>query len=137
MRRLNFNQQPSASRPVQCGLGIGKGGIRRIASAMRRNDDAERLSSLRRTQFLHDCEHSIPLAQFHRLCRQLFNKEFRDLEPDGPRRFQLIVVSLLREASEAYLVRFFEHCTLLIAHGNRVTLMPKDIELAKKLQRQL
>ena len=49
-------------------------------------------------------------------------------------RFQSSAVLALQEASEAYLVGLFEDTNLCAIHAKRVTIMPKDILLAKKIR---
>ena len=49
-------------------------------------------------------------------------------------RFQTTALLALQEASEAYLVGLFEDTNLCTIHGNRVTIMPKDIQLARRIR---
>ena len=44
---------------------------------------------------------------------------------------QSTAVLALQEASEAYLVRLFEDTNECAMHGERVTIMPKDMRLAQ------
>ena len=46
-------------------------------------------------------------------------------------RFQSATIMALQEASEAYLVGLFEDSNLCAIHAKRVTIMPKDIQLAR------
>ncbi|PHT31683.1 histone H3.2 [Capsicum baccatum] len=46
-------------------------------------------------------------------------------------RFQSSVVAALQEATKAYLVGLIEDTNLCVIHAKRVTIMPKDIQLAK------
>jgi len=39
----------------------------------------------------------------------------------------------LQEASEAYLVQLFEDANLCAIHAKRVTIMPKDMQLARRI----
>ena len=48
-------------------------------------------------------------------------------------RFQSTAVMALQEASEAYLVGLFEDTNLCAIHAKRVTIMPKDIQLARRI----
>ncbi|XP_076332284.1 histone H3-like [Tachypleus tridentatus] len=48
--------------------------------------------------------------------------------------FQSSAVMALQEASEAYLVGLFEDATLCAIHAKRVTIMPKDIQLACRIR---
>ncbi|XP_041283225.1 histone H3.3A-like [Onychostruthus taczanowskii] len=43
-------------------------------------------------------------------------------------------VSPVQEASEAYLVGLFEDTNLCAIHAKRVTIMPKDIQLARRIR---
>ena len=49
-------------------------------------------------------------------------------------RFQSSAVLALQEASEAYLVGLFEDTNLCAIHAKRVTIMPKDIQLARRIR---
>ena len=40
----------------------------------------------------------------------------------------------LQEAAEAYLVCLFEDTNLCAIHAKRVTIMPKDIQLARRIR---
>ena len=52
----------------------------------------------------------------------------------GKVRFQSLAIAALQEASEAYLVRLFEDTNLCAIHAKRVTIMPKDIQLARRIR---
>ena len=43
------------------------------------------------------------------------------------------VVTVLQEAAEAYLVLLFEDTNLCTIHAKRVTIMPQDIQLARRI----
>ncbi|KAF6002738.1 hypothetical protein F1559_002609 [Cyanidiococcus yangmingshanensis] len=49
-------------------------------------------------------------------------------------RFQSSAVLALQEAAEAYLVNLFEDTNLCAIHAKRVTIMPKDIQLARRIR---
>ena len=49
-------------------------------------------------------------------------------------RFQSTAILALQEASEAYLVGLFEDTNLCAIHAGRVTIMPKDIQLARRIR---
>ena len=49
----------------------------------------------------------------------------------GKVRFQSAAIVALQEAAEAYLVGLFEDTNLCAIHAKRVTIMPKDIQLAR------
>ena len=49
-------------------------------------------------------------------------------------RFQSSAVLALQEASEAYMVGLFEDTNLCAIHARRVTIMPKDMQLARRIR---
>jgi histone H3/H4 len=49
-------------------------------------------------------------------------------------RFQGSAVLNLQELAEAYLVGLFEDTNLAAIHAKRVTIMPKDIQLARRIR---
>ena len=65
---------------------------------------------------------------FQRLVREITQDFKTDL------RFQSAAVVALQEASEAYLVGLFEDTNLCAIHAKRVTIMPKDIQLARRIR---
>jgi len=65
---------------------------------------------------------------FQRLVREIA----QDLKIDL--RFQSSAIAALQEASEAYLIGLFEDTNLCAIHANRVTIMPKDLRLARRIR---
>ncbi|KAK4686201.1 histone H3, partial [Tremellales sp. Uapishka_1] len=65
---------------------------------------------------------------FQRLVREIAQDFKTDL------RFQSSAVMALQEASEAYLVSLFEDTNLAAIHAKRVTIQPKDLQLARRLR---
>lgn len=51
-----------------------------------------------------------------------------------PYRWQGSAILALQEASEAHLVGLFEDSNLCAIHGKRVTIMPKDMQLARRIR---
>ena len=49
-------------------------------------------------------------------------------------RFQSTALLALQEAAESYLVGLFEDTLLCAVHAKRVTIMPKDIQIARRLR---
>lgn len=49
-------------------------------------------------------------------------------------RFQSAAVGALQEAAESYLVGLFEDTNMCAIHAKRVTIMPKDIQLARRIR---
>nr|AAA33907.1 histone 3 [Oryza sativa]AAA74190.1 histone H3 [Oryza sativa Indica Group] len=65
---------------------------------------------------------------FQRLVREIAQDFKTDL------RFQTSAVRALQEAAERYLVGLFEDTNLCAIHAKRVTIMPKDIQLARRIR---
>ena len=72
-----------------------------------------------------DCPFQLP---FQRLVREIAQDFKTDL------RFQSTAVMALQEAAEAYLIGLFEDSNLCAIHAKRVTIMPKDIHLARRIR---
>ena len=49
-------------------------------------------------------------------------------------RFEGAALLALQEAAEAYLVALLEDSNLCAIHARRVTIMPKDIQIARRLR---
>jgi histone H3 len=49
-------------------------------------------------------------------------------------RMQANALLAMQEAAEAYLVRLFEDSNLCAIHAKRVTILPKDIQLARRIR---
>lgn len=65
---------------------------------------------------------------FQRLVREIA----QDSKPDL--RFQSTAIAALQEAAEAYLVSLFEDVNLCAIHSKRVTIMVRDIQLARRIR---
>ena len=65
---------------------------------------------------------------FQRLVREVASEYKNDL------RFQATAIAALQEATEAYMVSLFEDSNLCAIHGKRVTVMPKDMQLARRIR---
>jgi histone H3 len=59
---------------------------------------------------------------------------FVDVQADL--RFQSHALVALQEAAEAYLVGLFEDTNLCATHAQRITILPKDIQLARRIRRE-
>ena len=64
---------------------------------------------------------------FQRLVREIAQDFKTDL------RFQSAAILCLQEAAEAYLVKLFDDANLCAIHARQVTIMPKDILLARRI----
>ena len=65
---------------------------------------------------------------FQRLVREITQYFKADL------RFQSAALAALQESSEAYLVGLFEDTNVCAIHAKRVTVFPKDMQLARRLR---
>ena len=65
---------------------------------------------------------------FSRLVREITQDFKTDL------RFQAAAIGALQEAAEAYLVGLFDDTNLCAIHARRVTIMPKDLQLARRIR---
>ena len=70
----------------------------------------------------------LPRASFQRLVRSIATDLNAEL------RFQSHALQALQEATEAYIVGVFEDTNLCAIHAKRVTIMPKDIQLARRIR---
>lgn len=77
----------------------------------------------------------IPKASFHRLVREI-TQDFNQSADGEAIKYQIAALLALQEAAEAYLVHLFEDVNLLAIHGHRVTIMARDISLARRLRRE-
>jgi histone H3 len=65
---------------------------------------------------------------FQRLVREIAQDFKTDL------RFQASSIAALQEASEAYLVGLMEDTNLMAIHAKRVTIMPKDMQMSRRIR---
>ncbi|XP_048209564.1 histone H3-like centromeric protein A [Perognathus longimembris pacificus] len=67
---------------------------------------------------------------FARVAREICSKFTRGLHFN----WQAQALLALQEAAEAFLVHLFEDAYLLSIHAGRVTLFPKDVQLARRIR---
>ncbi|GMR30457.1 hypothetical protein PMAYCL1PPCAC_33474, partial [Pristionchus mayeri] len=85
----------------------------------------------------------IPRAPFRRLVRTIMERQHLKNLKHGeassaePYRIQSSAVDALQEAAEAYLVLMFEDANLAAIHAKRVTIMPKDLYLIRRIRKEL
>ena len=123
----------------------GKEGLQNIGysdNAWKRADAARRAGRLVKvglfrpgTMALHEIRHYqkstallIRKLPFQRLVREIAQDFKTDL------CFQGAAILCLQEAAEAYLVGLFEDTNLCAIHAKRVTIFPKDIQLARHIR---
>ena len=67
-------------------------------------------------------------APFQRLVKEVA----QDIR--GDIRIQSLAIQALQESSEAYLVGLFEDTNLCAIHAKRVTILPRDLQLARRIR---
>ena len=70
----------------------------------------------------------IPKLPFRRLVREIAQSEKQDI------RMQETALEALQEAAEMYLVRLLDDANLCALQARRITLMPRDIQLARRIR---
>ena len=89
------------------------------------------LRDIRRLQ--KSTELLIPRKPFQRLVRDISQNIWKEFGLSDL-RFQTASLGALHEAAESYLVGVFEDTNICAVHAKRVTIMPKDMQLARKLR---
>ena len=79
-------------------------------------------------QYQKSTELLIRRLPFQRLVREIAQDFRNDL------RFQAAAIAAIQEASEAYLVGLFDEANLCAIHAKRVTIFPKDMQLARRIR---
>ena len=108
-----------------CKCALATGGIKK---PHRYHPGTVALHKIRRYQKSTDL--LIRKLPFQRLVRELIQDVRGDL------RFQSTALLAAQEASEAYLVGLFEDTNLCAIHAKRVTIMPKDIQLSRRIRNE-
>lgn len=70
----------------------------------------------------------IPKASFERMVREVSETLKKGM------RFTSTAIEAVQTSAEDYLVKLFEDASLCAAHGKRVTVMDKDIYLARRIR---
>lgn len=112
-----------ATKSARKSLPVATGGIKK---AHRFKPGTVALREIRRYQ--KSDELLIRRLPFQRLVREIAQDFKTDL------RFQAAAIEALQDSSEAYLVGLFEDTNLCAIHAGRVTIMPKDIQLARRIR---
>ena len=79
-------------------------------------------------QYQNSCELLIPNKTFQRVVKSISKQYNQEI------KFQYSAIKALQEASEAFLIGMFEDGNLCSIHGNRITIMKKDLILAEKIR---
>ena len=102
---------------------------RRASKKRRYRPGTKALIEIRRYQKSTDL--LIPKLPFSRLVRETI---CNTVASGKDMRFQSSAMMALQEATEAYMVQLFEDCVLCAIHARRVTVMPKDMTLARRIR---
>ena len=72
------------------------------------------------------------------LCKLPFQRFVREVTQDnrGGLHFQATALAASQEASKAYLIGLLEDTNLCAIHARRVTIMPKDLQLSRRIRRE-
>ena len=80
-------------------------------------------------KYQKSCDLLIKKLPFSRLVREIAHNLF-----DGEYRWQANAILALQEAAECYIIGLFEDSNLCAIHAKRVTVMPKDMRLARRIR---
>ena len=116
--------------------------VAKVAAAAQKNLGNLQTGGLKRP--MRWCPGTVALREIRRyqkstelLIRKLpFSRLVREVAQDFKTDlwFQAQAIGALQEASEAYLVGLFEDTNLCAIHAKRVTIMPKDVQLARRIR---
>ena len=67
---------------------------------------------------------------FYQLCREMVQDFSADM------RYQSSSILAMQEATEAYFAGLFEDTNLVAIHTRRVTILPKDIQLVRRIRNE-
>ena len=109
---------------------LALGGIGGVKKPHRYRPGTVALREIRR--FQKNTDVVIRKLPFQRLVREITQKLF-----DKDYRFQSLSMLALQEASEAYLIGLLEDTNLAAMHAKRVTIMPRDMILARRIHGEI
>mmetsp|Transcript_7316 Transcript_7316/g.18616 ORF Transcript_7316/g.18616 Transcript_7316/m.18616 type:complete len:140 (-) Transcript_7316:307-726(-) len=128
-RRLQGRQSRKGKKPQKTPakqpLGIAVGPT--VRKQRRYKPGTLALKEIRK--FQKSTELLIRKAPFCRLVREISN----EVSPE-PFRYTAESLLAIQEATEDFLVHLFEDCNLCAIHAKRVTIMPKDLQLARRIR---
>lgn len=125
-KHLTLKTKKSMKKPKLEGGGVGVG---KMPKSHRFRPGTVALREIRHYQ--KSTNLLIRKLPFQRLCREL--AQDHAIQNECP-RFQASALQALQEAAEAYLVGLFEDSNLCALHAKRVTVMPKDLQLARRIR---
>ena len=129
-KREEKRKKATAKMAKKSGQKAPKGGVKK---RYRYRPGTVALKQIR--QYQKSTDLLIRKLPFQRLVREIASDSEVIKSPlCGKVRFQSAAIMALQEATEAYLVGLFEDSNLCAIHARRVTIMPKDIQLARRIR---
>ena len=122
-RKSTGGKEPSKNLALMRKSAPAKGGVKK---PHRFRPGTVALREIRKYQSKTDL--LIRKLPFQRLVREVAQDYKSDL------RFESLAIFALQEAAEAYLVGLFEDSNLCAIHAKRVTIMVKDMDLARRIR---
>ncbi|EEH59887.1 histone H3 [Micromonas pusilla CCMP1545] len=128
-RRLQGRQTRKGKKPQKSSSQVtgNEGGLPEERRRRRYKPGTLALKEIRK--FQKSTELLIRKAPFCRLVREISN----EVSPE-PFRYTAESLLAIQEATEDFLVHLFEDCNLCAIHAKRVTIMPKDLQLARRIR---
>ncbi|CAM9582712.1 uncharacterized protein LOC144937845 [Lampetra fluviatilis] len=131
-RRQPLSAAESPERPVRAST----------SAASARRPPGERSPTKRKHRFRPGSRALLEIRKYQKstdlLLRKLpFSRLVRELTcrlTVHPLNWQSFALLALQEATEAFLVKLFEDSNLCTIHGKRVTLFPRDMQLARRIR---
>ena len=121
--RASKTKMGKKSAPAKGGIKKAKGQRKK----MRFRPGTVALRDIRRYQ--KSTSNLMARAPFYRMVRKLANGV-----SSGDLRWQMNALQALQEATEAYMTGLFEDSNLCALHAKRVTIMPSDMQLARRIR---
>jgi histone H3 len=106
-------------------MGSGQGGVKK---PHRFRPGTVALREIRKYQKSTDL--LLPRAPFRRLVREIAQELRNDV------RFEATALEALQELTEMYIVELFEDTNLSAIHAKRITIMPKDVQISRRIRRE-
>lgn len=129
-RYVRRNELPEEQPPTA--IGTIRSNIKKSKGQRKRYKPSDvALQEIRKYQ--RSTELLISKMPFARLVKEVTEQFTTD---EQQLRWQSMAILALQEASEAYLVGLLEHTNLLALHAKRITIMKKDMQLARRIRGQ-
>jgi histone H3 len=129
-----FEEEEEAEEKKPKAKGTGKGGkkpVRKLTGKRPAKDKTKKSKALKEImRYQKSTELLIKKLPFQRLVREIAQDSKTDL------RFASTAMAAVQEAAEAFLIQLLENSNLAAIHSKRVTVMPKDLQLARRISRQ-